>query len=226
MTGLQGNFKVLILYYSFSGQTAGLLHCLAAGLKQQDVQVVMEKLQPVKPLRFPVGSVPATLKMMLTTFLRWRIPIKELPAACFNGYDLVFLAGPTWSYNPSGPVLSLIDRDGPRLFSGRQVIPLLSCRGYWRLHWYGLRRLLKKCGAIVSNMIVFDHPTREPWRTIGVFLKIAGKAPERSPIIGKYYQRYGHSKEQQEEAVGFGKQIGGALKTGRSLAGLCLRSLH
>ena len=221
---MHGNPKVLIIYYSFSGQTSGLLHRLAEGLRGQGVQVRMERLQPVKPLRFPVGSIPATLKMMLTTFLRARTPIKEIPGDCFEGYDLVILAGPTWSYNPSGPVLSLIDRDGPRLFAGRRVLPLISCRGYWRMHWYGLRKMLQKCGALVSNLIVFSHPSREPWRTIGVFLKIAGKSPERGALIGKYYQRYGHSKEQQEEAFQFGELIGKNLKQGIPLEELCLRS--
>lgn len=226
MNELQDSPKVLILYYSFSGQVLGLLHRLVAGLTQQGVQVAMEKLQPEKPLRFPVGSVPATLKMMVTTFFRSRIPIKELSLTCFEDYDLIILAGPTWSYNPSGPVLSFIDRHGSRLLFGTHVIPMISCRGYWRLHWYGLRGMLQKCGAIVPNMMVFDHPSKEPWRTVGVFLKIAGKSPERSAFIGKHYQRYGHSKDQQEEAFDFGMKIGEALKTGESLTGLCLRSLH
>lgn len=223
-TVVQTNPRVLIIYYSFSGQTIGLLHRLAEGLKERNVQFHMERLQPVKPLRFPVGSVMATVKMMLTTFLRERTPIQEIDAACFDDYDLIILAGPTWSYNPSGPVLSLIHRDGPRLFAGKPVLPLISCRGYWRMHWCGLRRMLLRCGARISNRIVFDHPSNEPWRTIGVFLKIAGKNPERGAIIGKYYQRFGHSKEQQEEAFHLGRLLGKALQEGRPLEGLSLQS--
>ena len=100
------------------------------------------------------------------------------------GEDVPFGAKPVpaW-HSPHGPVLDLIDRFGPRLFRDRQVIPLISCRGYWRMHWWGLRQLLRNCGALVPNLIVFSHPAPEPWRTVGVFLKIVGKAPERSRLL-------------------------------------------
>jgi multimeric flavodoxin WrbA len=214
---------VLILYYSFSGQTAGLLNNLSLGLRAQGLEVTLEKLRPLNPPRFPVGSVAATLKMMLLTALRQRLPIREPSELVWSGYDLLILAGPTWSYNPSGPVLDFLDRFGSRLFKGRQVIPLISCRGYWRLHWFGLKRMLQNCGAQVPNRMVFAHPTPEPWRTIGVFLKIAGKAPERSKFLGPRYQRYGHSKEQLAEAERLGEVLGQALLAGRSLQELDLQ---
>jgi len=215
---------ILILYYSLSAQTSGLVQRLAAGLDEEGCQVHLERLQPLQPLKFPIGTVAATLALMLITLLRGRVPIKPLSAACGQGYDLVIVAGPTWSYNPSGPVLSLLDRDGAMLFAGRRVLPLISCRGYWRLHWWGLRRSLQRCGAEVVNRMVFSHPCREPWRTIGVFLKLAGRVPERGRIMGRHYPRYGHSREQQDEAFRFGRQVALALREERSLAALPLES--
>lgn len=208
---------MLLIFYSFSGQTIGLLNRLTVGLKENNVKVVQERLRPITPPKFPIGNVPATVWMMLYTFFRRRMPIRELSAVATENFDLILLAGPTWSYNPSGPVLSLFDRDGRRLFNNKQVIPLISCRGYWRMHWYGLRHLLKRCGAIVPNRIVFSHPNKEPWRTIGVFLKLAGKNPERALWIGNHYLRYGHSRNQRDEAYRFGLQIGEALQGGTPL---------
>ncbi|MDF1577303.1 MAG: NAD(P)H-dependent oxidoreductase [Desulfurivibrionaceae bacterium] len=214
--------RALLLYYSFSGQTSGLLNHLASGLKEEGVKISFIRLRPASPLRFPVGSFFATFRMMLTSSLRWRVAIKEPEPELWADNDLIILAGPTWSYNPSGPILDLIDRFGPRLFKGRTVLPLISCRGYWRLHWLGLKRLLEKCGADVPNRIVFSHPSPEPWRTLGVFLKIAGKAPERSKLIGRYYQRYGHSRQQLREAEKLGAAIGACLRKGESPAALDL----
>ena len=216
--------KVLILFYSFSAQTSGLIHRLGAGLEGQGVQLTCERLQPITPRHFPIGTMPATLLMMFSTFLRVRIPIQPLSPACWEQYDLIVLAGPTWSYNPSGPVLSLLDRDGARLFAGRQVLPLISCRGYWRMHWLSLRWQLERCGAKVVNRMIFVHPNKEPWRTIGVFLKLAGRVPERSKWLGHHYPRYGHSREQQDQAFACGEAIGQALKQGSSLAELSLVS--
>lgn len=212
--------KVLILYYSFSAQTSGLVHRLGAGLETQGIDPVYERITPIAPRHFPIGTVPATLFMMLITFFRARIPIQPLPDSCWEQYDLIILGGPTWSYNPSGPVLSLLDRDGATLFAGRRVLPLISCRGYWRMHWLSLRRQLKRCGAEVVNRMIFTHPSKEPWRTIGVFLKLAGQVPERSRGLGRFYPRYGHSREQQDQAFAFGVAIGQALNQGSSLADL------
>lgn len=216
--------RVLLLYFSFSGQTAGLLNNLASGLKQEGCKVNFVKLRPITPLRFPLGSVFATLKMMLSSSFRCRIAIQKPEACVWEDHDLIILAGPTWSYNPSGPILDLIDRFGQRLFEGNTVLPIISCRGYWRAHWYGLKSLLKNHGATVPNRIVFSHPAREPWRTLGVFLKIAGRAPERSRLFGRYYHRYGHSKQQLLEAERLGAAIGICLRSNASLAELDLHS--
>jgi len=186
-----------------------VLSRLVAGLEEKGVEATVERLVPKQQLRFPLGSVRATLMMMLITLLRKKMAIEPIDEHCFQQYDCIILAGPTWSYNPSGPVLGLLDQHGKRLFDGSTVVPLISCRGYWRMHWFGLRRLLRKLGATVPNVLIFTHPTREPWRTIGVFLKLAGKTPER--LLGVYYPRYGHSREQQEQAYQYGLILGEAL---------------
>ena len=216
--------RVLFIYYSFSGQTTGLLNNLGAGFRQEGLLVNFVKLRPVTPLRFPVGSLLGTFKMMFSTAFRQRIPISDLEPRAWEDYDMIILAGPTWSYNPSGPILDFIDRFGDKLLKDKTVLPLISCRGYWRMHWLGLKRLLINCGATVPNRIVFSHPLPEPWRTIGVFLKIAGKAPERSPLLSRYYSRYGHSKEQLVEAENFGSTIARCLKEKRALTELDLQS--
>lgn len=212
--------KILILSYSFSGQTSGLLRQIQGALLQEGHLVTKERVIPCHPLKFPTSSILSCLKMMVTTFLRCRVPIQELSPTCQQQYDLILLAGPTWSYNPSGPILSLLDRDGAMLFKGQTVLPVISCRGYWRLHSYGLKRMLKRCGANLPNTIVFSHPQTEPWRTIGVFLKISGMAPERWPMLSRYYSHFGHSKAQQEEAARFGALIGQALTQGQSLSAI------
>ncbi|MBU0729837.1 MAG: hypothetical protein KKA70_08850 [Proteobacteria bacterium] len=184
----------------------------------------MEKIKPVVPAGFPLDGFFSTIKMMVSTFFRARVPIKPLSKDCCKHYDLIILAGPTWSYNPSGPVLSLIDRDGELLFGGKEIMPIISCRGYWRMHMWGLKKLLARCGAEITNHIVFSHPSPEPWRTLGVFLKIAGKNPERSGLIGKFYKRYGHSKAQMVEARRFGTMIGEVLMKEGSVSSLNFRT--
>lgn len=214
MESFAGQKRILLIYFSFSSQTNNLVHALVAGLDEFPVQVVKEKLTPLEQLRFPIGTIISTLRMMLVTFFRKRMPIEPLSSESEGSFDLIILAGPTWSYNPSGPVLSLLDRDGERLFRGQEVLPLISCRGYWRAHWWGLKKLLRKCGARVNNLIVFSHPNPEPWRTIGVFLRLTGRIPEKDSWLRAKYPKYGHTRNQFEEATRFGQMIGKELTAG------------
>jgi hypothetical protein len=191
-------------------------------MEEENIDIVRETLEPVESLRFPIGTIPATFVMMMQTFFRKRYPIQPLDTIVFQDWDLIILAGPTWSYNPSGPVLSLLDRDGKKLFNAQTVLPMISCRGYWRVHFWGLKSLLKKCGVkAVLSPIVFSHPTPEPWRTIGVFLKLAGRTPEKgSSWFRRVYPKYGHSRKQVEKAGKLGKQLGHDIQSGMELTGL------
>jgi hypothetical protein len=206
--------KILLIYFSFSSQTNNLVLALISGLEKYNITVVRQRLVPLEQIRFPIGSIRGTIRMMVATFFRKRFPIEPIDPQCFHDYDLIILAGPTWSYNPSGPVLSLFDQYGGRLFTGRLVLPLISCRGYWRFHWWGLKNLLGKYGARIVNVIVFSHPNPEPWRTIGVFLKLAGEVPEKKPWLAGKYRKYGHTQQQLKEAKRFGKLIGRELDQG------------
>ncbi len=214
--------QVLILSYSYSHQTRNLMKKLVSGMEESELEITWERLYPVDDLRFPIGSVPATVLMMFQTFFRKRYPVKPVAPQVFGQWDLIILAGPTWSYNPSGVILSLLDRDGEKIFKDQTVLPLISCRGYWRVHFWGLRSLLKKCGTkCVCAPIVFTHPNNEPWNTIGVFLKLAGKMPERGKgWFRKVYPKYGHSRKQGETACELGKTLGRDIVAGKSFAEL------
>ncbi len=214
------NKRILILSFSYSHQTRNILKKVVEGIEESSIDVTWERLLPVQEMHFPIGSIHATVLMMFQTFFRKRFPVQAVDPRVFAEWDLIIVAGPTWSYNPSGVILSFLDRDGKKLFSGKTVLPLISCRGYWRMHFWGLRTLLKKCGAVyVADPIVFRHPISEPWNTIGVFLKLAGKMPERGKgWFRRYYPKYGHSKQQIEIARSLGRKLGQDVSNGKNAA--------
>lgn len=206
------NKRILILYFSYSSQTRNLLQSFARGLEGQGVEIFWQQIKPLKKIQFPLGSITSTLMMMLQSCFRKRVKIEPIDNDCFSQWDLIILAGPTWSYNPSGPVLSLIDNRG-EIFENRMVLPFISCRGYWLAHFWGLRHMLRKRGASVLNPLIFLHAGNEPWLTIGVFLKLAGKVPEGGKSwFRKYYSKYGHSRKQVDYAETLGRMYGERLK--------------
>ncbi len=205
---------VLIIYYSYSGQTRKLIQSFAKGIEERSVEVHLAPLKTKVKVQFPLPSVSAALKMMVETFFRKRVAIEPFDGDDINRYDLIVVAGPTWSYNVSGPMMSFFDHYG-NLLAGKKVLPFISCRGYWRAHYWQLAHFLKGCGANSLKPLVFLHPGAEPWRTIGVFLKLAGKMPESGKYwISRYYQKYGHPRNQVDYAAELGVKIAEALKEG------------
>lgn len=200
--------RVLIVYYSFSGQTQLLIQRLVCGLEQSNHEVVTERLQPVDQLPFPFTSWAMMAKVMVYSFFRWRVPVNQVNDIVYEKWDLVIIAGPTWSYSPSGPVLAFLDKYGRDICEGTTIVPFISCRSYWRTHYWGLKFILNKLGGKVTRPIVYLHCSSEPWRTIGLFLQLMGKLPRlESSWFRRRYPRYGHSKEQCADALEQGKMM-------------------
>ena len=134
---------------------------------------------------------------------------------CCDTWDCIILAGPTWSYFPSGPMLDFMDRYSFEVCAEKLVVPFISCRSYWRLHYWTIKKRLRGCGARVEDPIVFMHPIKEPWRIIGLILKLRGKGYLRKTAwFRKHYPGYGHSREQGEEALQRGRHLGEKLLSG------------
>lgn len=207
LTMCQRTPRVCIIYFSLSGQSRGLVNLLAAGIRSQGGEVFIEQIVASQRIGFPFNSVFKTVLMMVLTFFRKRVNILPVSSACYGSWDLFILAGPTWSYNPSGPVLDFLDRFGKPLLRDKTAVPLISCRGFYRMHQRVLSTMLRRCGALPDPAIVFSHPVKEPWSTIGVFLKSAGFRPERLPFLARHYRHFGHNVDQLLEIRERGEQI-------------------
>lgn len=199
--------RVLIVYYSFTQQTRILVRQFCRGLEGEGVEVAFERIKPLNPYEFPFKTDLRLVNVMIRTFFRGRKEVEPVSDRCFEAWDYIVLAGPTWSYHPSGPMLDFLDRYGASVLRGQKVIPFISCRSYWRLHHLSLRRVFKKLGAEPQAPIIFMHPTKEPYRFIGLLLKLRGKMI-RSNWFRKHYEMYGHSKEQAMQAFDYGVKLG------------------
>ncbi len=200
--------RVLIVYYSFTQQTRVLLRKFVEGLEGEGIDVSLEKLEPVEPYSFPFKTNFGLVAAMVMTFFRLRTAILPISSLCFEDWDCVVLAGPTWSYHPSGPILDFLDKYGRQVCGGKEVIPFISCRSYWRLHYWTVRYRLQRYDAKIAAPIVFNHPVREPWRFIGLILQLRGKMVRReNSLFRKHYPGYGHSKAQGAVAREEGRRV-------------------
>lgn len=201
------NKRVLVVYYSFTQQTRLLLKKFGAGMESKGIDVHFERLEPLNPFEFPFLTDFRLATVMVRTFFRQRNEIQPVSDRCYEEWDYVVLAGPTWSYHPSGPMLDFLDRFGEKVLKDKKVVPFISCRSYWRVHYLSLKHILSKVGAIPLPPLVFEHPTREPYRFIGLFLQLRGKMIRKN-WFRKHYAFYGHNKEQGEDAFLYGEKLG------------------
>ena len=199
--------RVLVVYYSFTQQTRILLKQFCAGLEEQGVECDYERIEAVNPYEFPFKTDFRLISVMARTFVKGRKVIQPVSEKCFGEWDYVVLAGPTWSYHPSGPILDFLDRYGESVLAGKKVVPFISCRSYWRFHHRSLKKVFKKVGAEGLSPIVFEHPTKDPYRVIGLLLKLRGKMIQQD-WFRKHYEAYGHNKAQRLEAFNFGVNLG------------------
>ncbi len=191
--------KILCVYYSYSGQTRKLIRAFTEGFSRGGGEAVIVRLHPLKSITFPFPSLLSTFWMMFRTLFRVRDKVSEHTEPP-DDFDAVLIGGPTWSYSPSGPVLGWLDESGRAVLAGKKTLPIISCRGYWRLHSRTLSRMIVAMGGKPLSPVIFTHPVREPWRSLGVFLSLIGKHPEKMPVIRRHYPGFGHSPAQISEA--------------------------
>lgn len=201
--------RVLIIYYSFTQQTRLLIKKFGTGLAEENIVVGFERLIPVESYDFPFKSDYRLFTAMVKTFFRKRSKIRDVSPICYEDWDRIVLAGPTWSYHPSGPILDFLDRYGTKICRGKEIVLIISCRSYWRIHFWSLRRALKRHGVIKLTPLIFVHPIKEPFRFIGLVLQLRGKMIRREKSwFRKHYPGYGHNRTQLEEAYKQGIDLG------------------
>jgi len=207
--------RVLVVYYSFTQQTRLLLKRLSAGLEQEGVEVVLERLEPLQPYEIPFKSDLRLASVMVRTFFRGRTTVHPVSENCSGNWDQIILAGPTWSYHPSGPMLDFLDRFGADICGGQDITVLISCRSYWRIHYWSMKKKLLKIGARVAALpLVYEHPIKEPFRLMGLVLQLRGKMIRReNSWFRKHYPGYGHSKIQLEDCFDAGVRMGRKLNS-------------
>ena len=109
-------------------------------------------------------------------------------------------------------MLFFLDNYALDMLKGQHVLPLISCRSYWRLHHWEMKRALRGADIRLLKPYVFSHPSPGMWCALGVFLKLAGKRPNIwHSIFQRYCPRYGFSPDQIEEARSIGRSLAGRL---------------
>src|SRR6188768_9494 len=107
--------KILIVYFSQSGQQMRILQSLAAPLQEAGHEVYFENLKPVKPFPFPWNAYEF-FNAFPETFTQQPIELEPLSRQASDTYDLVIIGYQPWFLTPSRPISSFLQSEG-----GRQI---------------------------------------------------------------------------------------------------------
>ena len=194
--------KVLIVYYSQTGQLSALAQYFAKPLQQAGVVTDCVPLVPQQPYPFP------------WRFWRFFDTFPEPPQIPHDDYDAVVIAYTVWFLAPSQPITAFLQRpETRRLLAGKPVITLIGCRNMWLAAQEKMKTLLAANGAqLVGNIVKTDAcGTAASFVTTPAWLLTGNKRYFRSlPAAGI-------SENELADGARFGEKLRDALLAGAPL---------
>ncbi len=204
--------KVLVVYYSQTGQLEEIVNSIGAPLKAGgDVEVIFEKIRPKTPFPFPWTSdeffqaMPESVK---------GIPC-ELEPLTLKGdeqFDLIIAAWQPWYLSPSIPAHALFQHETIRkLMNGKPVITVIGSRNMWVMAQEVIKKYIVSANArLVGNIILRDKAPN----LLGVISVIRWMFQGKKDRYMKIIPPAGISDEDIRTSTEFGSVILTALKQG------------
>lgn len=202
--------KVLVVYYSQTGQLADIVDATIAPLKANgDIEVTVAELKPSKPWPFPwpffrfFNTFPETVYE--------DVEPAEAPGVDPDAdYDLVILAYQVWFLSPSLPTIAFLKSEGARkLLAGKPVVTLIGCRNMWLMAQERMKTLISELGGRLVDNIVLTDSAHSAFTFVSTPMwMLTGK---KGPFLNGLIPEAGVSKEDVAGCARFGRAIAAAL---------------
>lgn len=151
--------RVLVVYYSQTGQLERVVRSVSAPLENADsIEVDYWELQPAEPYPFP-WSFGRIIDAFPESVLLIPPPLRSPSIRDMTKYDLVVLGYTVWYLSPCPPVVSFLTSElGRQAISNKPVITVVGCRDMWLIAQQTIRRLLGQANArLIDNIALVDQ---------------------------------------------------------------------
>jgi len=151
--------KVLVLYYSQTGQLTDSVKSFASPLEDDDsVEVVYQAIEPKVAYPFPWGYLEFFDIFPESVYMDG-CEIKEFKNVNENdNFDLVVLAYTIWFLSPSLPISGFLSSKYAKLLKDKPVITLIACRNMWIMAQKKVKAKLDEIGArLIDNVVLVDQ---------------------------------------------------------------------
>lgn len=151
--------KVLVLYYSQTGQLTDVVKSFTAPLEaDKNIELVYQNIEPKVAYPFPWGYLeffdifPESVYMDGCEIKAFENIDEE------DEFDLVILAYTIWFLSPSLPISGFLNSKYAKLLKDKPVITLIACRNMWIMAQEKMKTKLQELGArLVDNVVLIDQ---------------------------------------------------------------------
>lgn len=197
--------KILVLYYSQSGQLKQILDNICLPFEQnQEISITWHKIKPVNDFPFPwkadefFNAMPESVKG--TPF--------EIDTTGLNpdeNYDLIIFGYAVWYLSPSIPTTSFLKTEIARkLFANKKVITVIACRNMWTNAHKSVIALISECGGKIIGNVALSDKTNNLVSVITIYQWMVKGVKEKYMNL---FPMPGVSDADIDNSVVFGKSI-------------------
>jgi hypothetical protein len=149
--------KVLVLYYSQSGQLRDVIDSIVGPLLESPaVECHCRAIKPVRPYPYPwpfytfFDAFPEAVNLD-------GCPVEEMELDA--DYDLIVLGYTVWFLSPAIPVTGFLQSaQAQALFKDKPVVTVIACRDMWLQAQEKMKGLLEGLGArLLDNVVLIDQ---------------------------------------------------------------------
>ncbi len=166
MTGGERRPRVLLLYYTYTGQSLKVLETAGDVFADRGFEVVKAPIEFTDPRysqrfsRFPMRRVwPDMLSVLPAQTRRANGQIRTPDAVRDGQYDLICIGSPTWWSTASMPIRSFLrSEEGRKLLTGKPFAVFVVCRDSWKGNVTAVRKLGEQQGGRFLDEIHFTYP--------------------------------------------------------------------
>jgi len=150
--------RVLVLYYSQSGQLKNMVKSVTQPLQESsEVEVDYRQIEPVETYPYPWPFYPFFDAFPEAIYMNG-CDVKPLENLA-DDYDLIILGYTVWFLAPSIPVTGFMKSEqAKRLFKDKPVVTLIACRDMWVMAQEKMKGLISDLGAtLIDNVVLTDQ---------------------------------------------------------------------
>ena len=149
--------KILVIYYSQSGQLKRVIDNFTSKLSNENIQVDYKKIEPKVKYPYPWPFYDFFDEFPESVYLDG-CEVNKLENLQTD-YDLIILGYTVWFLSPSLPITGFLKtQQAKEIFKNKPVITLITCRDMWVMAQEKMKLLLNDLDAkLIDNVVLTDQ---------------------------------------------------------------------